>query len=165
MSTSETQFPNDDLLNPFPNGIVPEPIRFLNAFEMYKDEIIPTKKDAAVVAEMKVSTFKHRTCGRRSAAEYGKTRRLLLDEEEEVLIWRCEILQRGGFPQSIRDVTAIAEEILRKRELTATLAHGGCNEVYISAGQMWEFVGASNSIASELDTQTTTMHWNCFDKM
>ena len=122
MSTSETQFPNDDLLNPFPNGIVPEPIRFLNAFEMYKDEIIPTKKDAAVVAEMKVSTFKHRTWGRRSAAEYGKTRWLLLDGEEEVLIWRCEILQRGGFPQSIRDMTVTAEEILRKREPTATVS-------------------------------------------
>lgn len=122
MSTSETRFPNGDHLNPFPNGVVPEPIRFLNAFEMYKDEIIPTKKDAAVVAEMKVSTFKHRTCGRRSAAEYGKSRRLLLDEEEEVLIWRCEILQRGGFPQSIGDVTAIAEEILRKHEPAATVS-------------------------------------------
>jgi len=37
------------------------------------------------------------------------------------------------------------------------LAYGECNEVYISAGQMWEFVGASNSIASEFHTQTTTM--------
>ena len=81
----------------FSNGVVPEPIRFLNAFEMYKDGTIPTKKDAAVVAEMKVFTFKHRTCGRRSAAEYGKTRWLLLDEEEEVLIWRCEISQRVAF--------------------------------------------------------------------
>jgi len=73
-----------------------------------------------VVAEMKVSTLKHRTCGRRSAAEYEKARRLLLDEEDEILIWRCEILQRGGFPQSIRDVTAIAEEILRKSVPVAT---------------------------------------------
>jgi len=81
--------------------LVPEPIRFLNAFKTYKDKIIPTKKNAALVAEMKVSTFKHRTCGRLSAAEYGKTRRLLLDDKEEVLIWRCEILQCGGFPQSI----------------------------------------------------------------
>ena len=80
-----------------------------------KDKIIPTKNNAALVAEMKVSTFKHRTCGWLSAAEYGKTRRLLLDDKEVVLIWRCEILQCSGFPQSIRDITAIAEEILRKR--------------------------------------------------
>jgi len=58
----------------------------LNAFEMYKDEIIHTKKDAAVVAEVKVSTFKHRTCGRRSVAEYGETRRLLFDRGGEALM-------------------------------------------------------------------------------
>ena len=89
---------------------------------MYKDEITPTKKDGAEVTEVKVSTFKHRTCGRLSVAEYGKTRQLLFDKEEEVLIWRCEILQCGGFPQSIRDVTAIAEEILRNREPAATVS-------------------------------------------
>jgi len=50
----------------------------------------------------------------------------------------CGILQRGGFPQSVGAVTAIAEEILRKCEpLLQQLVHGGCNEVYISAGRMW----------------------------
>jgi len=124
MSDSETRFPNGDHLNPFRHGVVPEPIRFLNAFEMCGDEIIPTKKDAAVVAEMKVSAFKHRTCGRRSAVEYGKTRRLLLDEEE-ILVWRSEILQCGGFPQSIRNVKATAEEILRKCEPAAAVGPRG----------------------------------------
>jgi len=121
ISTSETQFPNGSSQSISQwHRTRTNPI--LECLRDVQDEIIPTKKDAAVVAEMKVSTFKHRTWGRRSAAEYGKTRWLLLDGEEEVLIWRCEILQRGGFPQSIRDMTVTAEEILRKREPTATVS-------------------------------------------
>jgi hypothetical protein len=73
MFTSESRFPSGDHSNPFPNPVVSEAIRFLNASEMYKDEIIPAKKDAAVVAEINFSTSKHRTCGRRSTTEYGMT--------------------------------------------------------------------------------------------
>jgi len=54
-----SRYPNDDHPNSFPNGLVPEPIRFLNAFEMYSTSI--TKKDMAAVAELKVSIFKHQT--------------------------------------------------------------------------------------------------------
>jgi len=34
--------------------------------------------------------------------------------EEGVLVWNCDILQRAGFPLSVKDVTALAAMILRK---------------------------------------------------
>lgn len=40
-TANETRFPNDDHPNPFPKGVVRE---FVNAFEMYNDEIITAKK-------------------------------------------------------------------------------------------------------------------------
>jgi hypothetical protein len=89
---------------------------------MYREGIISTKSGAAVVAEMKETTFVYRTLGRRSAEDYHKSRRLLKEEEEEILIWRCDILQRAGFPQTVKDVTASAEQILQKRNPTATVS-------------------------------------------
>jgi hypothetical protein len=68
--------------------------------QMYREHLVPRKKDAAACAEMKTSTFVHRSNGRRSAADYHKSRRLLTEEEEDVLVWRCEVLQRAGFAQT-----------------------------------------------------------------
>jgi len=104
-------------------GIVPESVRFQDAFGMYREGITSTKSGAAVVAEMKESTFVHLSLGRRAAEDYYKSQRLLKVEEEEILIWRCDILQRAGFPQSIKDVTKLAKEILQKWEPTATISH------------------------------------------
>jgi hypothetical protein len=64
----------------------------------------------------------HRVQGRRSAEDYHKSRQLLNAEEEEVLIWYCDILQRTGFPQNVKDAIALAEKILRKRDPTATIS-------------------------------------------
>jgi len=54
--------------------------------------------------------------------DYHKSRRLLKEEEEEILIWYCDILQRTGFPQSVKDAIALAEKILQKRDPTATIS-------------------------------------------
>lgn len=95
---------------------IPQSVRFQEAMEMYRSGRDPRKEDAAVVAEMRVSTFVHCSLGRRSAEDYSKSRRLLTAEEEEVIIWRCEILQRTGFPQTTQDVRRIAESVLQKRD-------------------------------------------------
>ena len=34
--------------------------------------------------------------------------------EDGVLVWYCDILQRAGFPLSVKDVTVLAAKILRK---------------------------------------------------
>jgi len=98
------------------NETVPACVRFQEALEMHREGIISTKSGAAVVAEMPRSTFVYRVQGRRSAEDYHKSCRLLKEEEEEILIWYCDILQRTGFPQSVKDMIALAEKILRKRD-------------------------------------------------
>ena len=52
----------------------PQAVRFQDAQAMYNQGQLETKKDAAVIAEMTESTFRHRMAGRRSAEDYGKTR-------------------------------------------------------------------------------------------
>jgi len=51
---------------------------------MYRDGLVP-KSEAAVIAEMRESTFVHRK-------DFHKSRHLLKEEEVEILIWRCDIL-------------------------------------------------------------------------
>jgi len=104
------------------NETIPECVRFQEALDMHREGVISTKRDAAVVAEMARSTFVHRAQGRRSAEDYHKSRQLLKAEEEEILIRYCDILRRTGFPQSVKDTIALAEEILRKRDPTATIS-------------------------------------------
>ena len=70
------------------------------------------RKDAAIIAEMAEPTFKHRIDGRRSAEDYGKTRRLLTAEEESILLWRYDILQRSGWLQTPEYVRILALEIV-----------------------------------------------------
>ena len=65
----------------------PGPVRFQEAMQMYRERTVPRKKDAAVCAEMKRSAFVHRSNGRQLAADY---QRLLIEEVENVLVWRCE---------------------------------------------------------------------------
>ena len=65
---------------------------------MYRERIAPWKKDATVCAEIKQSTFVHRSNGKQSTADYQKSRRLLI--EEDVLAWRCEVLQRARSAQT-----------------------------------------------------------------
>ena len=104
------------------NETVPECVRFQEALEMHWEGIISTKSGAAVVAEMPRSTFVHRVQDRRSAEDYHKSRRLLKEEEEEILIWYCDIHQRTRFPQSVKDAIALATKIVRKRDPTATIS-------------------------------------------
>ena len=80
---------------------------------MYYQGQLGRRKDAAVIAEMAPS---HRMAGRRSADDYGKTRRLLTAEEESILIWRCDVLQRSGWSQTPEDVRILALEIVQKRD-------------------------------------------------
>jgi len=73
----------------------PESVQFQDSLVMCLNGLAPSKEHAAVVAEVKRLQFIYRTLGRQSAADYGKSRRLLLEVEEKTLIWRCDILQRG----------------------------------------------------------------------
>ena len=52
-----------------------------------------------------------------------------------VLVWRCEVLQRAGFAQTPRYITAVAEEILRKRIQTVRWAANGYAKASISTAQ------------------------------
>jgi len=114
---------NNTVANPqFNSGNIPEFVQFQEGLAMYLNSLVPSKEQSAVVAEMKRSTFIHRTLGRRSAADFGKSRRLLLEAEEKTLIWRCNILQRAGFPQTVKDVRDLAQTILRKRDPTGTIS-------------------------------------------
>jgi len=100
---------------------LPESVRFQEALDMYNSGAISTHTDAATVAEMPRSTFLHRVHGRRSAEDYNKGHQLLNTAEEGVLVWYCHILQRTGFPLSVKDVTALARKILRKRKPNTTV--------------------------------------------
>ena len=93
----------------------PPAVRFQDAQAMYNQGQLETKKDAAVIAEMTESTFRHRMAGQRSAEDFGKSRRLLTIEEESILLWRCDILQRAGWLQTPKDVRIMALEIIQKR--------------------------------------------------
>jgi hypothetical protein len=101
---------------------LPECVRFQEALDMYSSGIISTQTGAATAAEMPRSTFSHRFHGRRSAEDYNKGRQLLNNAEEGILVWYCDILQRTGFPLSVKDVTALAGKILRKRDPDATVS-------------------------------------------
>ena len=94
----------------------PQAVRFQDAQAMYNQGQLKTRSDAAVIAEMAVSTFKHRMTGRRSAEGYDKSRRLLAAEEESILLWRCDILQYSGWLQAPEDVRVLALEIVQKRD-------------------------------------------------
>ena len=95
---------------------VPQAIRFQDAQAMYNQRRIQTKKDAAVIAEMKESTFRHRMAGRRSHEDYSITQRRLTAEEESIVLWRCDTLQRAGWLQTPKDARILALEILQKRD-------------------------------------------------
>lgn len=94
---------------------VSDQILFQDAYEMYLRKEVSSKEEAAVLANLKTSTFIHRSNGRQSKKEYSKSMRLLNDPEEDQVIWRCTILQKAGFPQRIKSVHTMAEKILQKR--------------------------------------------------
>jgi len=86
---------------------LPESVRFQEALDMHNSGAISTHTDAATAAEMPRSTFLHRVHGRRSAEDYNKGYQLLNTAEEGILVWYCDILQKTGFPQSVKDVLSI----------------------------------------------------------
>ena len=94
---------------------VPLAIRFQDAQAMYNQRQIKTKKDVAVIAEMKESTFRRRMAGRRSHEDYSIIQQHLTVEEESIVLWRCEILPRAGWLQTPKDARILALEILQKR--------------------------------------------------
>jgi len=83
---------------------LPKSVRFQEALDMYNSGAIATHTDATTAAEMPRSTFLHRVHGRRSAEDYNKGRQLLNTAERGILVWYCDILQKTGFPQSVKDV-------------------------------------------------------------
>ena len=89
-------------------------VHFQDAQAMYHQGQFGQRRDAAVIAQMATSTFTHRMAGRQSAEDYGKIRRLLMTEEESILLWRCEILQCSSWLQTPADVRALALEIVQK---------------------------------------------------
>ena len=99
-------------------------VRFQDEQAMYYQGQLGKRKDAAVIAEMAPSTFTHRMAGRRSAEDYGKTRRLLTAKEESILIWRCDVLQRSGWSQTPEDVRILALETVQRRDPDAKVSKG-----------------------------------------
>ena len=95
---------------------VPQAILFQDSQAMCNQRRLKTKKDAAVIAEMKESTFRHRMAGRRSHEDYPIIQQHLTVEEESIVLWRCDILQRAGWLQPPKDVRILALEILQKRD-------------------------------------------------
>ena len=65
---------------------------------------------------MAPSAFTHRVAGRRSAEDYSKTRQLLSAEEESILIWGCDVLQRSGWSQTPEGVRILALGTVQKRD-------------------------------------------------
>ena len=61
-------------------------VHFQDAQVMYYQGQLERQRDAVGIAEMALSTVSHRMAGRRSAEDYGKTRRLLTAEEELILL-------------------------------------------------------------------------------
>ena len=61
-------------------------VRFQDAQAMFNQGQLVTRRDAAVVAEMAETTFKHRLAGSSSAEEYGKTRLLLTAGGKSILL-------------------------------------------------------------------------------
>ena len=91
-------------------------VRFQDAQPMFNQGQLGTRGDVAAITEMSASISRHRTAGRGSAEDYGKTRRLLTAEEESTLPWRCDILQRSGWLQTPEGVPISAFEIVQKRD-------------------------------------------------
>ena len=89
-------------------------VRFQDAQAMSSQKQLGMRGDAAAIAEMPVSTFRHRMAGRRSAEDYGKTRRLLTAEEESFCCGD-ETLQRSGWLQTPEDVRVLALEIVQRQ--------------------------------------------------
>jgi len=65
------------------------------------------------------------------------------------MIWQCDILQRTGFPLSVKDVTTLAEMILRKRDPTATISPGGLIAVFVNSIRKSKLDGVSSSTGLE----------------
>ena len=78
-------------------------------------------RDAAEITEMALSTYKHRIAGRRSAEDYGKTRRLLTAEEESILLWKCDITIVFRTAINPGGCTGLALEIVQKRDPNAVV--------------------------------------------
>ena len=95
---------------------VPQAIRFQDAQAMCNQRRLKTEKDAAVIAEMKEPTPEHCMASRRSHEDYSITQRHLTAEEESIVLWRCDILQRAGWLQTPKDAQILALEILQKRD-------------------------------------------------
>ena len=91
-------------------------VRVRNVIEMWYDSGgLVNKKDAAVIAELPATTFRHRLAGRPSREEASRARQRLTTTEEEIVIWRREVLARAGFPHPIKRVREMALLFLRKR--------------------------------------------------
>lgn len=88
--------------------------RFQDAQAMCTQGQPDRRRDAAVIAEVALSTFTHRMASQGSAEGYGKTRQLLTVEEESIFLWRCDILQCSGWPQG--KITELVTELSKYSE-------------------------------------------------
>ena len=79
----------------------PEAVRFAAAVKALEEGKVANKVEAARYAEMNYSTFKHRMQERRTVAQAARAQQKLTPEEETMVLWRCEILKRMGFPPGV----------------------------------------------------------------
>ena len=96
--------------------------RFQIAREALEKGEVKNKKEAAALVPMNPSTFNHRFKGRKLAEQTWAEMRALSLQEEELLLHRCSILSKCGFPPCIWKVHEIAVEIRLERNPNFTLS-------------------------------------------
>jgi predicted transcriptional regulator len=90
---------------------IPENIRVQVALHMV--ERGTTKSEAAEMVEIAPTTFMHCVRGRPTAVEASHRRQTMTIEEEKMLVDRCYLLGKIGFPPPVWRVRELALEILK----------------------------------------------------
>lgn len=98
---------------------IPDAVRTQLGLQMVEDGM--TKEKAAGLVDFKPTTFMHRIKGRVSKEEADHRKQLMTVEEERMLVDRCYLLGKMGFPPPVWRVRELALDILKKREPDATL--------------------------------------------
>ena len=96
--------------------------RFQRAREALEHVEVKNKKEAAALVPMNPTTFNHHFSGRKLAEQTWTEMQALSPLEEDLLLSRCALLSRCGFPPCIWKVHDIAVEVGCERDPHFTLS-------------------------------------------
>lgn len=96
--------------------------RFQRARKALENGEVKNKKEAAALVPMNPTTFNHHFKGRKLAEQRWAEMQALSPLEEDLLLRRCSLLSRCGFPPCIWKVHEIAVEIGRECDPNFTLS-------------------------------------------